>query len=214
MRGSSDNRPIILELSRAKGTLMLAVLRIAFALGLMFCVDVVTVPDISFADADTGLLGTTWATVQKNEFFDFFHLAEVARRSDQGYTIVDYRPTGGDFGSLVRVEAKWASNGTLEALTLVILRNFIDGSSSTFARDIAKSFILDVPSQADAQGLSALVGDITADNAASRVRSSADYAVFLGQSSNTVIRVLRNGKFQMRPVQEGNVPALQLTFTH
>jgi hypothetical protein len=97
MRGSSDNRPIILELSRAKGTLMLAVLRIAFALGLMFCVDVVAVPDISFADADTGLLGTTWATVQKNEFFDFFHLAEVARRSDQGYTIVDYRPAGGRF---------------------------------------------------------------------------------------------------------------------
>jgi len=193
---------------------MLAVVRIAFALGLVFCVDVVAVPDISFADADSGLLGTTWTTVQKNDFFVFFHLAEVARRSDQGYADVDYRPAGEDFRGLVRVEATWASNGTLEALTLVILRNFIDGSSSTFARDIVKSFILDVPSKADAQGLSALAGDIADGNAASRVSPSPDYAVFLGQSSNTVIRVLGIGKFQMRPVQEGTVPALQLTFTH
>ncbi len=94
-----------------------------------------------------GFLNHPLAEVEKSGFFNWFNLAETARApAGGGLTKIVFRPTGPKFHDLALVEVTVDSKSSIVRIDLVLKRSFIENpGNGIFARDIAKSFILDAP---------------------------------------------------------------------
>ena len=89
----------------------------------------------------TGMIGADLGAVRlASDFFKFFHLTPAGPANAQRTT--DFRPSGPQFQLLARVSVTLDAQGKITAITLVVLRSFIDDSlNGPFARDIAKSYL-------------------------------------------------------------------------
>jgi hypothetical protein len=97
-----------------------------------------------------GFLYQPLAEVEKSGFFNWFNLAETARApAGANLTRIDFRPTGPKFHNLALVQVTTDSKSSIVRIDLVLKRSFIESAGNgIFARDIAKSFVLDAPPQA------------------------------------------------------------------
>lgn len=128
---------------------------------------------------DAGFLGQPLSAVEKSEFFNWFHLAEVASRANaEGGSTVSYRPSGPRFHQQAAVEVKVDKSGVVQSMDLVLLRSFIESRpNGPFARDIAASFLRDtLPEAAAAQ--------ITTFGAELQFRGESSQLVLMGPSSS------------------------------
>lgn len=101
-----------------------------------------------------GFVNQPLAEAEKSGFFNWFNLAETAREpAGAGLTKIDFRPTGPTFHDLALVQVTVDLNASVVRIDLVLKRSFIESpGNGIFARDIAKSFILDAPPQTEDQG--------------------------------------------------------------
>jgi hypothetical protein len=109
---------------------------------------------IATAAATTGgFLNHPLAEVEKSGFFNWFNLAETARApAGANLTRIDFRPTGAKFHNLALVQVTIDSKSSIVRIDLMLKRSFIESpGNGIFARDIAKSFVLDAPPQAEDQ---------------------------------------------------------------
>ena len=104
----------------------------------------------------------TLEEAQVSEFFRWFHLEQVeTHRNAQGADIRLFRPQGEKFRPLAAVELTLGARNRISGMRLLLARSFIaDPQNSSFARDIAKSFILFAVPRADAPALKDLVDEI------------------------------------------------------
>ena len=86
------------------------------------------------AAAGFGRFGATLEEAKGTHFFTWFHLEQTAMGGC-------FQPSGERFHDLVKLTVNTLPNGEIRAMTLALKRSFIDGRDSTFARDIAKSFL-------------------------------------------------------------------------
>jgi hypothetical protein len=170
-----------------------------------------------------GMIGAPLASVAATvDFFTFFHLQRVAGPADLAAAgAFDFRPSGEAFGALARVHVVTDEQGAIAGMSVALMRSFIDDpAKTTFARDIAKSFLIDAPPRQDA----ALLADL-ADDIEKRRKSGAtlivgphyqpavgdpspEYAVFTGDSQTPARRALRRTDFSIAPTTEDDKPAL------
>ncbi len=169
-----------------------------------------------------GMIGAPLATAQeRTDFFRFFHLERV---DEPAQGVVDFRPSGGKFRDLVRVRVIIDGQGAITAMSLVLMRAFIDDPALTlFARDIAQSFLRDAPGREDAARLADLAEDIATRGRPSGPvivgpnfrrasgEPSLDYAVFTGARPGVALRSLARTTFSMEPIEEKGQQALELT---
>ena len=97
-----------------------------------------------------------------SEFFRWFHLEEAeSGRDPRGAETRLFRPQDEKFRQLAAVELTLGERGRIGQARLVLARSFIEDSwNSSFARDIAKSFLLFAAPPADAPALKDLVDEI------------------------------------------------------
>jgi len=160
-----------------------------------------------------GMIGANLdSVIQSSDFFQFFHLRQVQTAPGAGgRTMVDFRPDSPQFGPLVRVSASVDSTRIIHGMSIVIMRSFIDdATNSPFARDIAKSFITDVPPPADSKQLEGFVNEIY-PGANTGASPSPEYNVFLGKSPGPVAKKLTKTNFQIGQVTEQGKPALRIS---
>lgn len=116
------------------------------------------------ADTHGNLPGNcTVSQLQSTRFFKFFALTRVGEQVAPGTqdTYVVYGTTG-QFSGKVFVLVEVGKDGeAVEGILAIITRTFIDTpSTSTFARDFAKSFLLFATPAADQSGVMGLVREI------------------------------------------------------
>ncbi len=89
-----------------------------------------------------GSFGSTPDHVLATDFYDFFHLGEARRvTDDRGDTTVSYR-TSGRFHGLVVLDVAAGADMRTEWLSLQVARSFVDEPrDGWFARDVVASFI-------------------------------------------------------------------------
>jgi hypothetical protein len=116
-----------------------------------------------------GFLNYPLSEVEKSGFFNWFNLAETARApAREGLTKIEYRPTGPKFHDLTLIQITVDSRSSVVRIDLVLQRSFIESrGNGIFARDIAKSFILDAPPEAEDQGYLRSLADEIQYNATS-----------------------------------------------
>jgi hypothetical protein len=151
-----------------------------------------------------GLIGRPLAAAEASELFTFFNLAQTAKLSCGGGRALGFRPTGARFHRLAGVEVVTDAKGAVAAMTLTLDRPFIDDPvNGVFARDLAKSFLGDVPAAAAKAGVVALAGEIEAgmssssatvvlrpeaSPAAPKGPPSPGYSVFLGNQGSWALK--------------------------
>lgn len=97
------------------------------------------------APADAGLLGKTLPQVQQADLFTFFSLAQAGQPIPAGTgSVTLFKPEAAQFHALVTLAVTRRADGHIEAMSLTLARSFIAGQQSSFARDIAASFLRDV----------------------------------------------------------------------
>jgi hypothetical protein len=165
------------------------------------------------APAAGGMIGADLTAVrQSSDFFNFFHLAPTGPANAPG--VIDFRPSGSEFTSLVDVGVTVDGADRITAMSLTLARSFIDDpANGVFARDIAKSFLQAAPPPADAQQVGLLATDISRTGAQGYVPQTAAYGVFTGASQTPVAADLASTRFAMAPSSQGGAPALTLSFT-
>jgi len=89
-----------------------------------------------------GSMGQTLDTARQTEFFQWFHMEEAERRSEEPGTMVRFRPSGEKFHDLCYLDALIDSSGEMVRMELVVQRPFIDGADKLSAQDLVKSFLL------------------------------------------------------------------------
>jgi hypothetical protein len=109
--------------------------------------------------------GTTAMTLDEataSEFFRWFHLEYVGTQADgDGGAARVFRPQGAKFRTLAAVELSLDDRDRVSRMKLVLERSFIsDPRDSSFARDMAKSFLLFAAAPDDRPVLSAVVDEI------------------------------------------------------
>lgn len=169
--------------------------------------------------------------LSSSEFFKFFALTRVGEQVESGtHDTYFVYGTPGQFSGQVFVLVQVAKDGeTIEGMLAIITRAFIDTpSTTTFARDFAKSFLLFATPGADRSGVMGLAQDIwtrTApgvvkyvNNGGTLKRESSDpgapatdaYLAFMGKQPSAAVALqdceitLRNG------VATGKQPALTI----
>jgi hypothetical protein len=184
------------------------------------------IPQLAFAEAGPvaaqGMIGDDLQAVRDNsDFFTFFHLQPTGPVSAPG--TIEFRPSGPQFRLLVRVTATVDSQGKIAAMSLAVLRSFIDDpQNGAFAGDIVKSFLRGAPPLEDQAALLPLAEDIELNQRAGVVVLRAqprlpagapapEYAVYTGASSDPVDRHLARTDFRMQPSSEAGQPALALS---
>jgi hypothetical protein len=123
-----------------------------------------------------GLLNHPLAEVEKSGFFNWFNLAETARQPVGADLMkIDFRPTGPKFHDFALAQVTVDSNSSMVRFDLVLKRSFINSpGDGIFARDIAKSFILDAPPQAEDESyLQTLADEI-------QYKATSSHAVIVG----------------------------------
>ncbi len=86
--------------------------------------------------AGFGRFGTMLDQAKQTSFFKWFHLEQTSADGD----VLCFQPSGPKFHDQVKLLVK-TSPASIQTMTLLLQRRFIDGSESPFARDIAKSFL-------------------------------------------------------------------------
>jgi hypothetical protein len=110
------------------------------------------------------LLGMRLGDLAGTAFFQWFHLGEVERRNIDGGVCVSYRPTGDKFRTRVLVEVEADAREIATGVALWLERGFIaDRFDGAFARDIAKSFLRDVPAADAAEAIADLANLVEFD---------------------------------------------------
>ncbi len=109
-----------------------------------------------------GFVGQPLAAIKESGFFTWFNLAQIASvPAEPGVQVLSFKPTGEKFHDLTTVEIAVDSHGIARRMDLILSRSFIDSpADGAFARDIAKSFLGDVPPTADARALDILIDEI------------------------------------------------------
>ena len=94
--------------------------------------------------------------------FKFFNLTEAGpRTSEGGLNVVTFRPAGGNFRRLVKVNVTVGGDGAVRAMELTVDRSFVeDRANGIFARDVAKSFLRAAVPKADAPKIGDLANEI------------------------------------------------------
>jgi hypothetical protein len=105
-------------------------------------------------------------------FFSNFHFEQVS--STNG--VVTFQPSLDRYRDQVRILASIDDSGYLENIKFEIKRSFIDGAQSAYARQIVKSYLKQVVT---ADELDGLIREIAGARFAAR--RSAGYEVFLGK---------------------------------
>jgi hypothetical protein len=152
-----------------------------------------------------GLIGSDLAEARKtSDFFTFFHLTPTAPADAHGVTA--FRPSGPEFRDLVLVTATTDKQGRITAMTLMIRRSFIDDPvNGVFARDIAKSFLGDAPSPADAALLKPLIDAI---QSGTRDLVSPEYAIFVGGFDASIDHPLAGEDLRVAPTTDDGQAAV------
>jgi hypothetical protein len=121
------------------------------------------------SSAAGGFLNHPLAEVEKSGFFNWFNLAETGRASaGAGLTTIDFRPSGPKFHDLALMQVSVDSKSSIVRIDLVLKRSFIESpGNGIFARDIAKSFVLEAPPQAEDESYLQTLADEVQYNAAS-----------------------------------------------
>jgi hypothetical protein len=99
-----------------------------------------------------GLLGMQLSDALKTEFFNWFHLRETDRHTEDGNkTIVTFKPEGESVRDFVTLYVSINAQREITSLRLDLSRTFADDNRSTgmLARDISKSLLLDAVPDAD-----------------------------------------------------------------
>jgi hypothetical protein len=112
-----------------------------------------------------GLLGMQLSDALKTEFFNWFHLRETDRHSEDGNkTIVTFKPEGESVRDFVTLYVSMNAQGEITSLRLDLSRTFADDNRSTgmLARDISKSVLLDAVPDADQASIRDLATAIAA----------------------------------------------------
>lgn len=183
---------------------------------------------LAFAEAGPvaaqGMIGDDLQAVRStSDFFTFFHLQPTSPVMAPG--TIEFRPSGPQFRPLVRVTATVDSQGKIVAMSLAVLRSFIDDpQKGAFAVDLVKSFLRGAPPLEDQAALLPLAEDIELHQRAGVVVLGAqprlparapapEYAVYTGASSDPVDRHLARTDFRMQPSSEAGQPSLTLSLT-
>jgi len=181
---------------------------------------------LAYAEAEPvaaqGMIGEDLQTVRStSDFFTFFHLEPTGPLAAPG--TIEFRPSGPQFRPLVRVTATVDSQGKIVAMSLTVLRSFIDDpQNGVFAGDIVKSFLRGAPPLEDQAALVPLAEDIELRQKADVVAFGAqprlparppvpEYAVYTGASTDPVDRHLARTDFRMQPSNKAGQPALTLS---
>ena len=89
-----------------------------------------------------GKLGRTLESARQTGFFQWFHLVETEKTSQEPGLVTRFRPSGDKFRNLCYLDALADSSSTLVQMELVLSRAFIDGRDRLFAQDLVKSFLV------------------------------------------------------------------------
>jgi hypothetical protein len=155
---------------------------------------------------DFGILGSNLETAAKSPFWQWFHLEQT--REQNG--IRHFQPNGPKFHSLCYLDVASSPTGVMQALTLGIQRNLIQGPDEPFARDIVKSFLNAVFPDQHSEDLDRLIDEIGSEfggarpvivgEAAQKARAatisspSSAYLVFIGRGKRCR---LKSGAFEL-----------------
>jgi hypothetical protein len=178
------------------------------------------------AQPAAGLFGQSLADAQKSGFFTWFNLAQTASQACGGGRALGFRPTGEQFHRLAAVEVVTDAHGAIAAMTLTLDRAFIeDPANGVFARDIAKSFLFDVPGSPTDANVAALAEEIEAGAPSGTVVYRTDaappkpegppspgYQVFLGRRAS--YQLIAGGEaLDMINEQQDGQPVLRQSFS-
>ena len=95
------------------------------------------------------------AAIEASDFFQWFHLEKVNSEIQGQFQAIDYRPSGALFRDAVMLRIILAPGQVLTGARLILHRSFVDSQKEgIFAADIAKSFVLFLSGEPDAQALS------------------------------------------------------------
>jgi hypothetical protein len=153
-----------------------------------------------------------FADVVKDGFFTFFNLKEVSSKNTSKPTgrVVLFK-SGGQFRPLTGLSVTVSAEGLVTGRSLTLMRSFIDdGSNSLFARDFAKSHLIDSVDLDEQRLISHLVNEIWDQSktevpipgarrpeAKIPVLMSPGYVVFLGRGPAFDL-ILRRNKLSLR----------------
>jgi len=133
---------------------------------------------------------------RRGDFFSWFHLTPDGEPKPAGRdTCQSFRPSGPAFHALVRLDVMLRGGDRIVGSELWVDREFIEGTQSSFARDIVTSFLGWALKDEDAEVKNALIaniGDMRAANEPVIMRAdaapakpppdrSSGYAVFAGR---------------------------------
>jgi hypothetical protein len=117
------------------------------------------------AQSAGGFLGRPLAAVQQTDLFSFFSLTQTARQPCGDGEALGFRPAGDKFHKLAAVEVVTGGKQAVTAVSLALDRGFIDApGDGVFARDIAKSFLLDAAGSPTDGPVAALAAEIASSN--------------------------------------------------
>ena len=179
------------------------------------------------AEPADGLIGQPLAVAQTREFFTWFHLAQTASQPCGGGQALGFRPDGEQFHQVVAVEVMTDAHDDIATMALMLDRAFIDDSANgVLARDIAKSFLRDVPGSQAGAGVAALADEIKASMLSSgtvvfhsdvsptkpKGPPSPGYQVFLGDRESYVLTIGGEALTLINEQQQGEA-TLRLSFS-
>jgi hypothetical protein len=134
----ADNKPTVIPRRQRAGSL-------AALFGFLLLAATLLLGAPRLADAagsSQSLLGMSIADAQDTDFFTFFHLNEIYRDTDlANRVVVNFKPENKAMSNEVTVRATVDSQERIVQMSLFLARRFVD--AQVFARDIAKSFLLD-----------------------------------------------------------------------
>ena len=154
-------------------------------------------------EAGASLLGMSLAEAQRTDFFGFFHLVETGRDSDErGRTVATFRPESEAMSRIAAVGATLDGEGRIVGMSLSLARSFIDGRERIFARDIAKSFLLDATPAADRAAVEPLAEEIWLGEAKAKAASKG-FLTFLGREASERLDLTRSALSLDNATQDG-----------
>jgi hypothetical protein len=114
------------------------------------------------AGAAQPLLGMKIDQAKKTDFFTFFCLEQKAsEKTSADGVMLTFKPGSAKFARLVTVRVTLDVEQTIRGMELELSRSFIDHSfDGVFARDIAKSMLIDTLPKADAAKVRDLINEI------------------------------------------------------
>jgi len=182
---------------------------------------------LGVADSPPSPLMRDIASAQKEDFFEFFHLAKTAEEPTVGRgRLVKFRPSGPKFHDIVEITVEEQPSGKISAWSVLIAQSMIDDPTNRiFASDIAKSFLQFIVPSAGNDAVGRMAGEIWSNQAGKRSEvplpgapagvtvpsiPSLAYLTFVGAHEKYIVP-LRGAKLRLAHVRQSDGDWLQIS---